>query len=214
MRKLAALAIVALLAPLALADDLNPPPWERITTEGTTFQHWESWFDWYVPGEEYLADTEYNPYGTPAVMDPNGYSEVLSEYEGRDDVLHVSEGWWLEVMLPNTDTANPVKEVYLQWVWHWDGLPDYPEVYDLYGTIDSWEIEVLDSYPFAETEGWWYEWIKITIYPNVDFEEIDIWPVNDDLYIDQLVIDTRCIPEPASLALLGIGGMMLLRRRR
>jgi len=222
MRKLViTVALVGLVAPVVLADDLNPPPWERITTPNTTYQHWDSWFDWYVTGE-YLPDDEYNPYyefgveDGPLVVDPYGFGEVLDEYEGRPDVLHLTDGDWLEIMLPNTDTPNPQKDIYFQWVWHWDGAPSYPEIYDLFGTIDNWELEVLESYPFGETEGWWYEWFKITIYPNVDFEEIDIWPAmgGGDLYIDQIVIDTRCVPEPATLGLFVIGALALLRRKR
>ena len=33
-------------------------------------------------------------------------------------------------------------------------------------------------------------------------------------YIDQVVIDTWCVPEPTSLALLSIGGLAMMRGRR
>ena len=49
---------------------------------------------------------------------------------------------------------------------------------------------------------------------EVTFEEIWIRPAECTTYIDELVIDTICVPEPATIFLLGLGGMALLRKRR
>ena len=50
----------------------------------------------------------------------------------------------------------------------------------------------------------------LNIEPNPAFEIVRI---DGAVMVDEIVIDTICIPEPASLALLGLGGLALMRRR-
>jgi hypothetical protein len=61
--------------------------------------------------------------------------------------------------------------------------------------------------------GWYtYEYF-ITIEPNPDFESIFL-SLPASANIEQLHVDTICVPEPAAAILLLAGSAMILRRRR
>ena len=63
----------------------------------------------------------------------------------------------------------------------------------------------------------WHENLDGEILPNPAYEEITIdffVPVGEEAYIDSFEVATICFPEPATLALLLLGGLPLLRKRR
>jgi hypothetical protein len=71
----------------------------------------------------------------------------------------------------------------------------------------------------TETPGSVVAAYEFTLEPNPLREEILLkfdWPMTyqDSAYVDQVVIDTWCIPEPVTLAFVGLGGIWLLRWRR
>lgn len=99
----------------------------------------------------------------------------------------------------------------------WDGFWEY-------GWIGSDEpvqhiLEWWDEYlvPFEEIslEGnWVLSKFLIEIQPNPVNEFFSLFP-SSSIVIDQIVIDTICyVPEPATIALLGVGVFFLLKRRR
>lgn len=215
MKKLIALALVALIAPAALADDLNPPEWRG--APGSTFQHWT--FDTAPADMASIApDVDQNPYGDPRLIDSySTSSEWLEMYEGRQGVWHAYWDFWID--LPNDPEPRPFKDILVQFTYYYDDPTGWdngrPMIDDVFVMPEGdWSVDVLQEY---QLEGnWFYSQWLVHIEPNPEFESLYV--IADDeyseLYIDQIVVDTLCFPEPASLALLGIGGLMLLRRRR
>jgi len=65
--------------------------------------------------------------------------------------------------------------------------------------------------PQVPVNDWNVTLYKITIWPNPAEEWIAI---KGDIVVDQLEIVTECIPEPATMGLLGLGSLALLRNRR
>ena len=206
------LAVVALVAPAAMADYLNDPPWEG-TAGLETYQGWE--FD-----TDLGLTTVSNPYGTPTITSDYGSETWIDTFEGRQGLMYF-DGWnddWIYIDVPNADNGNPHKEVWLQIVYFaWDGWPgmDY--------SIDGWGGEttgwgggsigpqVLES---TANGDWVYEALHWVIDPNPAGETITLASsYYEDMYIDQIHIDTICIPEPASFGLFALAGLALLRRR-
>ncbi|MBI4578971.1 MAG: hypothetical protein HY718_04660, partial [Planctomycetes bacterium] len=114
MRVLSYSAIVALVvgvvAGLALADDLNPPPWRG--APGSTWQVWQ----FGDPSPNPPPDAGNNPYGVPSSTIAPGIGQAwLPTWDGRTGVWPLSGEIIIEI--PNRPLPLPFKDIWIQLTW-------------------------------------------------------------------------------------------------
>jgi len=175
------------------------------------------------PDDPDLKDSDRWAYG-----DRGGGSQNLVYVEGEGLVVDEPIGGvqtrangYLVVKIDNHDEPDLYKYFYVEWTAEVSGTPSLsPGVYtyfwgDEYDTSGELLLKggtLLDSGGDRWTDGWelW------CIEPNPEFEA---WGVNFQfsdatVTLKSLHIETACIPEPATIALLGLGALSLIRRKR
>jgi len=196
-----------------LETDVLPPDWRG--DPNTTLQAWS--FD--ESDNPASLDWLGNPYGTPVATITTTENPAvgplktywLSDHEGRDGVWRIFGGDYMELYIPNTDLENPFKEIWLQMTWSSVAIDHAP----LFQTSPGYfAIELIQSTEI--TDSTYYRSVyKLVLEPNPAEELIWILPRDCEMYIDEIIVDTKCVPEPSSLALIGAGGLvgLFIRRR-
>jgi hypothetical protein len=180
------------------ADDIYPPPWQR-GDPGTTYQAW----DFGTSANPSLGDTVYNPYGTPTATINGGTWSLF--YGGHVGIWTLGASDSIDLFIPNTplDTNN-IKEVWTQVTWQPDAGPA-PVV-----TVDYGSNSIVSTLQFTAPVGvgeWLQSVYLAELLYNPASENVIITETGD---VGQVVIDTICVPEPSSLALLALGAVSLL----
>jgi hypothetical protein len=183
--------------------DLNPPSWRDHPR--ATFQFWDFSIDDLSPFPDYYA----GPFN-PLRADVRPSSGVwLAKESGRNGVFPLSG----EIFVPIYNFAEPLDEKIIQVQITWLGKGGVPKVEaraDSPNTIPGITVLEWTAGSLLKEEsladGWVHGTYEVILLPNPSQEIIHIF---GPIYIDDLIIDTVCIPEPATWGLLGIGSFIL-----
>ncbi|HUT30875.1 MAG TPA: hypothetical protein VMX13_13870 [Sedimentisphaerales bacterium] len=197
--------VAVLVVSTAWAEDLNPPPWER-GSPGTTYQRWEFGDASLNPPPE---QDVYNPLAMPVMAIPDTWPNTayMPSYLDMGGVWRLESPDDIWITIQNYDNENEFKYIWMQ-ITYGAEEGTAPLVLTNPGYTD---IVVSDPILMGEH---WYVTYDITLMPNPPSEVIVIQPDACTAYIDEIVVDTICIPEPVTVCFLGLGALALLRKRR
>jgi hypothetical protein len=209
MKLLAAVAFGLLFclvttAPI-LADDLLPPDWRG--APHSTFQVWEFSTD-ANPAEPDLSD---NPFGSAlaTIYGEFDYPDMDTYWLAKD---HEHLGVWniggsMSLEIPNDPRLGAQKLIRLQLTY--DGSPT-PDIAPQINVLASDNAAVADFQLVEHTvlDDWYvHDTYDIVLEPNPQRETIWLLPRFCQLYVDEIVVDTMCVPEPSSLVILVAGAI-------
>ena len=235
-KKMVALAVglcITLLTCNAFAEDLHPPNWR-----GRPGSSWVQ-YEFNKPGEYSgqspyypTPDNGYLPYGQPVLTyipgpgagwQPKQPTWVLAGGGLYDPVGEPGDGWLnlsgeITLWMPNSREINPRKEVWIQLVWEPQAPGNVPTVefldparppstIPLVRTI-LWQAPENDPNPWRVV---YHDVWHFDLYPNPQSETFQI---RGGINVDELVVDTWCVPEPAGMLLLAVGALATFRRGR
>lgn len=181
------------------------PSWSG--DDGTTFQQWSFTQENVAPP---LPDAGWdNDYGTPQLsVYGSGWNDNIDGHQGVWEFSNFGSGVLVDI--PNNPVSQPVKEIWVELIWEAAGIKSYIPDQPIIGVwADDFEKQLMGEESIGGN--WKASLYKITIWPNPSAEQITI---NGDIRLDQIVVDTICIPEPATLGLLIGGALMAIRRKR
>jgi len=225
MRKLACLFVIALFVAPVMADDLFPPGFRGDPL--SYHAHWDAFqngdfnafypdFESSVPGPD-PGDMLHDGFFTHLDFAP---SEGWAMAPGGGGFFNAAEDSTFVANVVNWLDDEPIKFLRIQVTYLDDILNGPPTIlgvegfapvtgggpYVSTGPVDSFSGPGLTP----GTEYFYEDWI---IEPNPDWEQIEFF-LPQGTIIEQLVIDSVSVPEPATLLLMGCGIATLVHKRR
>ncbi|MBM4102626.1 MAG: PEP-CTERM sorting domain-containing protein [Planctomycetes bacterium] len=194
-----------------LAADRVEPGWRG--QPNTTLQAWN--FD--TADNPGLVTLDLNPYGKPAAevfVPDTGFPKetywMAANGNGHTGVWRIYGSDYLLLYIPNNPRTSPdsYKDIWLQIIYSSESIDRKPQIQTLpqYASLEVIQSTVIDGL-------YYHDVFHIRLEPQPPEEWIAILPRDCTLYIDGIVVDTICVPEPTTIGLLGLGALNLLRRR-
>lgn len=204
-----ALLTAVIVATPAFADDFFPPAWRG--QPGTTMQTWEFSTD----ANPAVLDVDMNPYGAAtAEIEYDSPFTPWIDIDGNEPYQHQGVWYvedWIEFGIPNNPMPNDYKEIWIQLTYYADGSGN-PEFFTDPGMTGG--VTQIFSEPVGPGDIYTHAVYSIMFDHNPDFETIWLVPQDCTIYVDEVVIDTICAPEPTTAVLMLLSATALLRRRR
>ena len=187
---------------ITAASFAEPAPWRG--EDRTVLARWE--FSTNAnpsPVDEYIG--EFTP-PTATILNSSSYKSTL---DGRQGIWPL--GGQIFVMLENYPEALHHKDIWVQLTWEEENAGATPLVeawagIERAGAITATQVSQVDL-----PGNWWLGTYSITLSPNPALETVHI---THCIYVDQLIIETQCMPEPGTLVLMGLASVFLRRWRR
>jgi len=185
---------------IARGDDLTPPSYR-----GDPLSVNAQWN--YVPGSTILNLTNWS-----SVDDTDPTTILYPNFTPTSQII--PNGGIYQLQLPNWVDNMPVKYMRLQLAW--GGTNQLPinifsEGLDGVNLISA---TITGTSSLTPTPTGFYQYVDFEFHPNLDFERIHV-ELPSTNYMTQIVVDTvSTIPEPATIGLLSLGVLGLLKRRR
>jgi hypothetical protein len=223
MKKCLVLVVLAVMALPVMADDIYPPnvviglPDWQAWNRGAPLSATAAW-DFVSATNPAAPDDP----GVPVILPSNTSAAAMAinlqwttDFGGK-----VHDGWYapgengqLVIDMPNWIDEQPVKYLRIQMTYDGPNGASTPTMdivgHDPQGCLTTFIGQVDEVRP----DGQQYTISMWKIIPNPDSEQITV-TIPAGLFIDEIVVDTISIPEPATMALVGLGVLGLLRRRR
>ncbi len=179
-----------------------------VLQDGETYQCW----DFLTPDNPAPATAAENPYGTSPLLAQIGSSP--NSQLMYDNGAWSSQALNIVIELPNNPQENPYKLVYVEMVYMGDiTLSWVKDNLDKDFTLVSSDITDVAGTPWKKISDVW------RVEPNPPSEKIcyglsgSTEPAAIPAAIDSICIRTLCVPEPLTMALLGLGSLVLFRRK-
>lgn len=191
---------------------------EFVNPENGTFQEWE-FYNISFPGSNVGPEGGgQNPIAPAvAVLDygftTGGHRVWSGDHQGA---MFDRENLGISIEIPNYDNNNPYKEIYVEIVY-WGEISGASVTWQGMTGIET-KTEADEESTDDLADGWKKYSALWTIQPNPRVETIQysFVPGGDqpEAQLDYISIRTACIPEPVTLLLFGLGGLVLRKKRQ